>query len=99
MFDAINNKYRQAKNDLEEEAFMIESVLDADEEILPGSDAEDDEIVDGESIPAEVMAQVDKALDAIINKPGFDDTEIEELVEEDEDLEEAMDEACAVIGG
>lgn len=87
MFAGINEAFNEAKSRAEDDAFILEAVI---EDILPGSDEEDDDIVDSESIPKEIYDKVDKALDAIIDDPNYDDTEIEELLD-DEDLDDGDD--------
>ncbi len=84
MFGAINNEYTKKKNDSKANQFIIESVLDV-EEVIPGSDEELEDVVDTDSIPDEVYAKVDKALDSIVDDPDYDDTEAEELVDDDDD--------------
>lgn len=64
-----------------ERQFIIESTS-IEEEML---EDDEDDIVDPESIPPEVMDKIDKQLDTIIASDSFDDTDIEELIDEDGD--------------
>lgn len=87
MFGDINRRVNKMKNDAREHAFMMESVLDTDE-VLPGSEDEMEDEVDIDSVPDDVIAAVDKYLDTVVNKPDYDDEEIEEtLDDDDEDLD------------
>ena len=70
--------------------FIVESVV-ADDNF---EDEEDDELIDVESVPDDVMERIDKQLDAIVSKENYDDAELEELVDEDDEDE---DEAIPII--
>lgn len=97
MLSGVNAQYRNKLADAKNNTFIVESVLGVDE-VLPGSDEELDDLIDVESIPSEVYAKLDKAMDNLIGDDGIDDDEIEELIDEDDDLDdEAFEELDAVI--
>lgn len=87
MFKSINEQYRREKKRLAENAFILESVLDV-EEVIPGSDEELDSVVDTDSVPDEAYRKVDDVLERIVTAPGYDDTEAEEMVDDDDELED-----------
>ncbi len=82
MLGTVNSKYNSGIRDAKEDRFILESVLDV-EEVLPGSDEELDDIIDTESIPADVYARVNKAIDGIIGDGDIGDDEIEDLLDDD----------------
>ena len=97
MFDTINAAFSRAKNDLAENAFILESVLDV-EEVLPGSEEELDDEVDVDSVPDNVYTKIDKVLDKYVSSGKYDDTEAEEMVDEDDyDEEDVSDEEINAI--
>lgn len=88
MFTSINAEYNKKKNAGKADQFIAESVLSVDE-VLPGSEEEFDDIVDTDSIPDEVYNKIDAELNKIINDPNYDDIEAEELVDGDDDIDDA----------
>lgn len=61
-------------------------------------------MVDDDSVPEEAMEELDKLADKIVNKEGYDDTDITELVGSEVDPTESMAESdidsdAAVISG
>lgn len=90
MFPTINAEYTAAKRADADNALILESVL-GDDETLPGSDEEFEEIVDPDSVPADVYARIDKELDRIVSDPSYDDTEAEEMLEDDFDVDDISD--------
>lgn len=97
MLSGVNKKYQGELADAKNNKFIVESVLGVDE-VLPGSDEELDDLIDTESIPAEVYNKLDKELDKLIGDDGIDDQEIEELIDDDDDLDdEQFDELNAMI--
>lgn len=97
MLKAINEQFNAKKNGIAADQAIAESVLDV-EEILPGSEEEIDDLVDVDSVPDDVYKKVDSALDKLLADKGYDDTEVEELLDEDDDIDEdeievAIDEA------
>lgn len=104
MFPTINAEYRAAKRADADNSLILESVLDVDE-TLPGSDEEMESIVDPDSVPDDVYAKIDKELDKIVEDPSYDDTEAEEMLDDDFDVDDIsdaeidaiMDEAVAMM--
>ena len=94
MFDAINKQFNSAKRNAREEQFILESVMDV-EEVLPGSEEDIDDIIDSDSVPEDVYKKVDAMLDKFVDSNDYDDTEVEELLDDDDDISE--DEIDAVI--
>ena len=90
MFPTINAEYTAAKRADADNALILESVLGEDE-TLPGSDEEFEEIVDPDSVPADVYARIDKELDRIVGDPSYDDTEAEEMLDDDFDVDDISD--------
>ena len=90
MFPTINAEYLAAKRADAENRFILESVLDVDE-TLPGSDEEMESIVDPDSVPDDVYAKIDKELDKIVEDPDYDDTEAEEMLDDDFDVDDISD--------
>lgn len=98
MFGSINSQFSAAKNTQKNDDFIVESVLEVDA-ILPGSDDELEDQVDVESVPDDVYRRVDAELDKIVSSPDYDDTEIEEMVDDDDEISDAeidavITEAC-----
>ena len=104
MLEAINKQYNNEKKNASEERFIAESVLEV-EDIVPGSEEEMDDVVDVDSVPDDVYAKVDQALDKLISDKDYDDVEADELLDDDmdedevsdADLEAIMDEAVGEI--
>lgn len=96
MLGEINKSYNAAKCNAAADRFIAEAAMDV-EEVVPGSDDELDDLVDTDSVPDDVYAQVDKALDAIVGKEDYDDTEVEELIDEDDYDDEEDPEIDALI--
>jgi len=104
LFPTINAEYRAAKRADADNSLILESVLDVDE-TLPGSDEEMESIVDPDSVPDDVYAKIDKELDKIVEDPSYDDTEAEEMLDDDFDVDDIsdaeidaiMDEAVAMM--
>lgn len=98
MFSSINKGIIAAKRSAADHALINEAVLDVDEDIIPGSEEELDDVVDPDSVPDEVYQHLDKELDKMIAKDGYDDADAEELVDDDVDEDELSDgEIDAVI--
>lgn len=85
MLPGINDLYLKMKEDQANHRFIVESVVSTDETI-PGSDEEFEDIVDADSVPDDVYAAIDKALDKFVDDPDYDDTEAEELVDDDDEM-------------
>ena len=97
MLKAINDQFNAKKNSLQADQFIVETTLDV-EEVLPGSEEEIDDLVDVDSVPDEIYKKVDSALEKLLTDKGYDDTEVEELIDEDDDIDDeeidvAIDEA------
>ena len=90
MFPTINAEYLAAKRADAANQFILESVLDVDE-TLPGSDEELENLVDPDSVPEDVYAKLDKELDKIVEDPNYDDTEAEEMLDDDFDVDDISD--------
>lgn len=90
VFGSINSDYQSAKRAIADHSLIVESVMDVDE-VLPGSDEEMDDVTDVESVPEDVYKQVDNMLDKLVSDPNYDDTEVEELVDDDFDEGEVSD--------
>lgn len=82
MLGAINDRFNAKKNRIREDHFIGEAAMEV-EEILPGSEDEMDDLVDSDSVPDNVYNKIDAALDKLIDDPEYDDTEVEELVDDD----------------
>lgn len=93
MLKSINEEFNRAKQNVADDAFILEAVLDT-EEVLPGSEEEIDDVVDADSVPDDVYKQIDKALDNLIGKDSYDDSDVESLLDDDDDVsdEEISDE-------
>ena len=50
MLKSINEEFNRAKQNVADDAFILEAVLDT-EEVLPGSEEEIDDVVDADSVP------------------------------------------------
>lgn len=87
MLSGVNKQYNAELADARNNKFIIESVLGVDE-VLPGSDEELNDVIDTDSIPADVYKAIDKKMDELIGDNGIDDQEIEELIDEDDDLDD-----------
>lgn len=96
MFSAINKAFNREKRAIRDHALIMESVFDV-EEVIPGSDAEMDDIIDTESVPDDVYRKVDAMLDKVVADPNYDDTEVEEIVDDDVDESEISDEDLNAI--
>lgn len=88
MFESINKRFYRERNRFADDEMIVESVVD--DENLIDDDDEDDDIVDSDSLPAEIVSEVDKALDKVVERPDFDDVEVEELLDDDEDDDESI---------
>ena len=84
MFHAINESFRNKKNEEKNDKMILESVLGVTE-VLPGSDEDIEDSVDVDSVPDDVYRKVDAELDEIVSDPSYDDTEAEELLGDEED--------------
>ena len=93
MFDFYSSKYRPEKQKNSDLQFIFESVLEEDP---MDPEADIDDTIDTDSIPPEVMSKINKEIDRLISDKDYDDSEIDELLDED-DLEEVINEACAYI--
>ena len=87
MFESINKRFYSERNRAKDDEMIVESVVE-DEALI--DDDDDDEIVDSDSLPAEIVSEVDKALDKVVERPDFDDVEVEELLDDDDDDEESI---------
>lgn len=85
MLGCINAAYRKRRRAIDDNNLIVESVL-AIEELEPGSDEEIDDVIDVDSIPDEAYKKIDTLLDRIVSDPHYDDSEIDELMDDDEDL-------------
>lgn len=110
MLGDINQKFNEEKRRAAEDQFIGEAAMEV-EEVIPGSEEEIDEVIDADSVPDETYKKVDKALDDLLSKEGYDDTEVEELVDgegetaevdeneiTDEELDRIVNEACDNCG-
>lgn len=87
VFGSINSQFDKARRDRAENEFIVESVMGV-EEVLPGSESEMEDIVDVDSVPDDVYKKIDAELDKIVGDPEYDDTEAEELVDDDDDIDD-----------
>jgi hypothetical protein len=89
MLGTVNRSYNAAKSRIRNDELIVESALEMDEDELL---EELETGTDPDSIPDEVMKNVDAALDRIIGG-GIDDDEIEDMIgDEDFDEDEISDE-------
>lgn len=91
MLESVNRRFMHARRRQREIDFIMEAALDV-EDAVPGTDAAIDNVVDPDSVPDEVYRKIDKALDDIVNREDYDDTEIKELIKDDMDDEDFDDE-------
>lgn len=96
MLEAINNAFNAQKRAARDHELIMEAALDV-EEVLPGSDEEEDDMLDADSVPDEVYNKIDKALDDLISKSDYDDSSTDELVDDDIDEDEISDEELEVV--
>ena len=87
MFESINKRFYSERNRSKDDEMIVESVVE-DEALVDEDD--DDDIVDSDSLPAEIVSEVDKALDKVVERPDFDDVEVEELLDDDDDDDESI---------
>lgn len=87
MFESINKRFYSERNRAKDDEMIVESVVE-DEALI--EDDDDDDIVDSDSLPAEIVTEVDKALDKVVERPDFDDVEVEELLDDDDDDDESI---------
>ena len=92
MFEGISREYNQKNADQYNERLILESVVEDDEIDLLDTISADDE-VDTDSVPSDAYKRLDKVLDSIVSSEKYDDTEIEELIDDDDDLDEAVNAA------
>jgi len=92
MFEGISREYNQKNSDQYNERLILESVVEDDEIDLLDTISADDE-VDTDSIPSDAYNRLDKVLDSIVSSEKYDDTEIEELIDDDDELDEAVNAA------
>lgn len=92
MFEGISRKYNQKNSDQYNERLILESVVEDDEIDLLDTISADDE-VDTDSVPSDAYKRLDKVLDSIVSSEKYDDTEIEELIDDDDELDEAVNAA------
>ena len=88
MFGTINEAFNREKRREHDELLIVESVLGT-EEVVPGSEEEFEDVVDVDSVPEEVYKKVDAELDRIVGDPNYDDTDAEELVDDDDDIDDS----------
>ena len=84
MFASVNEKYNALKSNERNNRFIVESVVGDD--TVPFVDDEDETIVDSESVDDQVVSNVDKMLDKLVNSEDYDDDDLDELLD-DEDSE------------
>lgn len=89
MFEGISREFNQKNSDQYNERLILESVVEDDEIDLLDAISADDE-VDTDSIPSDAYNRLDKVLDSIVSSEKYDDTEIEELIDDDDELDEAV---------
>lgn len=89
MFEGISREFNQKNSDQYNERLILESVVEDDEIDLLDTISADDE-VDTDSIPSDAYNRLDKVLDSIVSSEKYDDTEIEELIDDDDELDEAV---------
>ena len=92
MFEGISREYNQKNADQYNERLILESVVEDDEIDLLDTISADDE-VDTDSVPSDPYKRLDKVLDSIVSSEKYDDTEIEELIDDDDELDEAVNAA------
>lgn len=92
MFEGISREYNQKNADQYNERLILESVVEDDEIDLLDTISADDE-VDTDSVPSDAYKRLDKVLDSIVSSEKYDDTEIEELIDDDDELDEAVNAA------
>lgn len=92
MFEGISREYNQKTADQYNERLILESVVEDDEIDLLDTISADDE-VDTDSVPSDAYKRLDKVLDSIVSSEKYDDTEIEELIDDDDELDEAVNAA------
>lgn len=92
MFEGISREYNQKNADQYNERLILESVVEDDEIDLLDTISADDE-VDTDSVPSDAYKRLDKVLDSIVGSEKYDDTEIEELIDDDDELDEAVNAA------
>lgn len=92
MFEGISREYNQKNADQYNERLILESVVEDDEIDLLDTISADDEI-DTDSVPSDAYKRLDKVLDSIVSSEKYDDTEIEELIDDDDELDEAVNAA------
>lgn len=91
----LSNLYNDEVSRKEDLRFIAESVL-----IDPIVDPEEDDEVDVEAIPQSAIDQANAALDQIVSKPDYDDTDLEDLMDDedeefDDDFEVVISEAIS----
>lgn len=94
MFESINKAFNAAKRNARDNELILEAAMDV-EEVLPGSEEDIDDVIDSDSVPEDVYKKVDAMLDKFVDSNDYDDTEVEELLDDDDDISE--DEIDAVI--
>ena len=94
MLGDLNKAFDSAKANIKNNQFIVESVTDDDamvEEMV-------EEDVDSDSIPDDVYAKIDKAIDGVIGKDDDDYEDAEDLLDDDdiddEEIDIAIDEAA-----
>ena len=92
MFEGISREYNQKNADQYNDRLILESVVEDDEIDLLDTISADDE-VDTDSVPSDAYKRLDKVLDSIVSSEKYDDTEIEELIDDDDELDEAVNAA------
>lgn len=92
MFEGISREYNQKNADQYNERLILESVVEDDEIDLLDTISADEE-VDTDSVPSDAYKRLDKVLDSIVGSEKYDDTEIEELIDDDDELDEAVNAA------
>ena len=89
MFEGISREFNQKNSDQYNERLILESVVEDDEIDLLDAISADDE-VDTDSIPSDAYNRLDKVLDSIVSSEKYDETELEELIDDDDELDEAV---------
>ena len=84
MFGRINRMYLDRKQSIRDRRFINETAAEMADPI-PGDEGDEgdlDELIDVDSIPEEYYNKIDRALDKIVNDEDYDDTELEEMLDD-----------------
>jgi len=91
MFKSVNDMVNEMKAETANNRFIVESVVGDD--TIPFPDDEEEAIVDSGSVGKETLRKVDKFLDKIVSSDKYDDSDINDLLddEDEEELEGLID--------